>query len=82
MNIESIIENYILNELVYGRKNQISPNESLINTGILDSLTLLQLISFIEDQFSVTVEDEDMTPDNFHTINSMSSLIKRKLGEN
>jgi len=81
MMIESTIENYILSELLPGRKSQIDYNESLISSGVLDSLTLLQLIAFLEEKFGISVDDSEMNPNNFQTIKHMSMFIEGKLGE-
>lgn len=78
MEIAPVIEHFIITEILLGRKKRIDPDESLINTGILDSLTLLQLIAFIEERFDVTVGDGDMIPDNFQTINCLKAFLERK----
>jgi acyl carrier protein len=77
MDIETTLERFILDELLSGRKTALAPDESLISTGILDSLTWLQLVSFIEEKFGVTVTDEDLNPDNFQTINAMTTFIQK-----
>lgn len=80
MNIRAEIEHFVLNNLLIGNnKTKIDPDESLIADGIIDSLALLQLIAFIEEQFAITVEDDEVVPENFQTINMMSSLVERKL---
>lgn len=80
MEIVKTIERFIVDDLIVGNKDTtIDPNESLINQGIIDSLALLRLISFIEDQFGVKVEDTEMIPENFQTINDMRSFIEMKL---
>jgi acyl carrier protein len=53
----------------------------LISRGVLDSLALLRLIAFIEEQFGVTVNDDEVIPDNFETVNEIKSFIdKKKVG--
>jgi len=77
--IESTIERYIIDSLLKGKKKQIDPDESLISTGVLDSLTLLQLISFIEEQFNFKVDDNEMVPEYFQSIKNIKSFIEGKL---
>ena len=79
MTIESTIENYIVSELLPGQKSEIGYNESLISTGVLDSLTLLQLIAYLEEKFGITVDDSEMKPGNFQTIKIMSAFVESKL---
>lgn len=79
MSIEATIKHYILNNLLAeSGRTEIGLDESLISSGILDSMIVLQLVAFIEDQFGITVEDEELTPDNFETINQLRTLIERK----
>jgi len=80
MSIQDAIENYIVAELLHGRRTHIDRNESLIHAGILDSLTLLQLIAFIEERFGVVVDEADMNPENFQTINAATAFVERKAG--
>jgi acyl carrier protein len=80
MNIESTIERYLVDEILLGDgATRINPDESLIDSGILDSLALLRFINFLEDQFSVTVDDLEVVPDNFQTINVTKAFIEKKL---
>ncbi|HZD55082.1 MAG TPA: acyl carrier protein [Anaerolineales bacterium] len=80
MNIGLIIEKYILDSLKVGdHRKDIDHDESLIAKGVIDSLFILQLVSFLEEEFDVTIDDNEVTPDNFETINVMESLIGNKL---
>jgi acyl carrier protein len=56
----------------------LSADASLIESGIVDSLGILRLVAFIEENFSVVVDDIDVVPENFDTINAMNSLVERK----
>jgi acyl carrier protein len=79
MNTETAIERFIVDELLLGDSNtRIDPDESLISRGVLDSLALLRLIAFIEEQFGVTVNDDEVIPDNFETVNEIKSFIDKK----
>lgn len=80
MNIEATLERFIIDELMMGNgQTKVDPDQSLVSSGVLDSLALLRLISFIEDQFGVTIEDDEVIPDNFQTINVMKALVEEKL---
>lgn len=79
MNVTVPIERFIVDELTLGgRRTRIDPDESLISSGILDSLSLLRLIVYIEEQFGLTIEDSEVIPDNFETLNSMNYFINSK----
>ncbi|HNB50982.1 MAG TPA: acyl carrier protein [Anaerolineales bacterium] len=80
MNIESSVEKFILEDLLSGsRSTKIGPDESLVASGILDSLALLRMISFLEEKFGVTVNDDEVVPENFETINVIKSFVEARL---
>jgi acyl carrier protein len=52
--------------------------ESLLDSGIIDSTGVLEVIGFIEDNFGLTVEDHEMLPENLDSIERIASFIQRK----
>ena len=79
MNIEAVIERYILDQIMLAdHGTNIDPDQSLLTSGIIDSLALLRLISFLEEQFGLKVEDEEVVPQNFETINVIKSFVQSK----
>lgn len=79
MDVETAIERFIVDEIMLGDSNtKIDPNESLISSGVLDSLALLRLIAFLEEQMGVTVDDFEVIPENFELINEIKSFIEKK----
>lgn len=79
MSTETDIEHLILNELLSGKgRTKIDSDESLITSGILDSLALLRLIVLIERVFGVIVGDGELVPENFETINRIQAFLEKK----
>ncbi|MFW6062893.1 MAG: acyl carrier protein [Chloroflexota bacterium] len=79
-NIRPALERFIVDEIMLGdRQTTIDPNASLISSGVIDSLALLRLINFVEEQFGVTVGDDEVVPDNFETLNAAEEFVQRKL---
>lgn len=79
MEINETIERFIVEELlVGGDETQLDHDKSLISSGILDSLALLQLVEFLNDRFGAEVEDEELLPENFQTINRITEFVKEK----
>lgn len=57
----------------------IGDAESLLKAGVLDSVGVLVLVSFIEETFEVKVDDDEVEPDNFASIDSLTAYVERKL---
>jgi acyl carrier protein len=59
--------------------HRFSDEESLINSGILGSLAVFRLVSFLEETFSVTIADEDIVAENFDSIDKINCFLLSKL---
>lgn len=53
----------------------VGAKDSLVNSGLIDSLSIVTLILFIDVEFQVTLEYEDMTAENFDTLERISTLV-------
>lgn len=79
MNKLALIKHFITDEIMSGNDQlDIDPDKSLFTLGVLDSMAFIKLIAFIEDNFGITVEDGEVIPDNFETINQILAFLKKK----
>jgi len=74
----SSIKNFIRTELIYDDEKDFDDNTNLIERGIVDSMSLVRLISFIEENCDIQVQDEDIVPENFSSLNKISSFIAER----
>jgi acyl carrier protein len=72
------IREFILEKFPLARKQQVKDVDALLETGILDSLGVLDLVTFIEQKFSVVVTDDELSPENFQTIDNIAAFIAAK----
>ena len=74
------IKQYILKNFLFSNDdNAIGDQDSLVRGGILDSTGIYELIMFIEEESKFTIPPEEMTPDNFDTLELIDAFIDRKL---
>jgi acyl carrier protein len=71
---------FIQSEFLQNGSKPIAANDNLIEDGVIDSLAILILISFIEEQYSVSINPEDVVLENFESIEAINSLIDAKQG--
>jgi acyl carrier protein len=62
------------------KNHDLQPGEDIFSLGFVNSLLAMQLVAFVEKEFGLTVEDEDLDLDNFRSIDAISALIARKRG--
>jgi acyl carrier protein len=74
------IRKFILDKFPLARKQQIKDSDPLLESGVLDSLGVLDLVSFVEQEFSVHVTDEELVPENFQTIDRIAAFVESKSG--
>lgn len=67
-------ENYLL-----GSDYRFEDSDSFLDHGIIDSIGILQLVTFLQETYGVTVEDEELIPQNLDSINAVSAYLCRKL---
>lgn len=61
-----------------GVKGELSYDYPLIEKGLLTSLQVMELVMFMEGEFSVTIEDDDIVEENFATVNDIVGLVENK----
>jgi acyl carrier protein len=76
--LKKIIRTYILEDLLLGAEQEIGDDESLVDSGILDSTGAVELVAFLENTFGFKVDDHEIGPDNLETISRICNLITRK----
>ena len=69
-----LTENFPLGE----DPSNLAANASLLEAGIIDSTGVLELVGFVEETYSVTVEDEELLPENFDSIQGIVAFVGRK----
>jgi acyl carrier protein len=77
MDRKAILADYIQNEILHGRKVNLKADEDLLSSGILDSLSILRLVAFVEEKFGIRIPDEDVVYDNFNSINSLAEYLQQ-----
>ena len=60
------------------RNHELKDDEDIFALGFVNSLLAMQLVGFVEKEFGITVEDDDLDLDNFRTIDNIDALIERK----
>lgn len=77
--MERVISDYISQELVPDAALLPLANDtSLLDSGILDSLSLLRLVVFLEERFGITMGDADLLPEHFASLNAICAYLRSR----
>jgi acyl carrier protein len=78
MSVENRVRGYILENLLFTSDGSGLPNDaSLLEMGIIDSTGVLELVTFLEESFGVKIQDSEMLPENFDTVNNIVRFVER-----
>jgi acyl carrier protein len=73
------IREFIVTNFLYGQERTLKDDDSLAVEGIVDSTGVLQLVAFLEETYSITVEDEELAPENLDSISRVTAYLCRKM---
>ncbi len=76
--ISTRVHQWIVGHFPLAKEVEISSADSLLESGIVDSLGTLEIVMFLEKEFGLVVEDEDMVADHFETIQSIANFVGSK----
>ena len=80
MGTREAIHDFINHELLHGNSDDnLRDDEQLIESGIIDSMGIMNLLKFLETKFSFQIPSEELVPENFSTIDLISKLVDRLL---
>lgn len=82
MNLSNVLSTYISKEILEETFSTISVKEQLLSTGIVDSMGMMKIVRFIEKTYKINIPFEDMTIENFMTIETISKYVSKKLDKN
>jgi acyl carrier protein len=79
MKHKQAIREFIVENFLFGEANGLKDETSFLEEGIIDSTGILELVTFLEDEFSITVEDEELVPENLDSIDNVANYLQRKM---
>lgn len=80
MTVNQIVRAFVVDNFLFGQADGgLSDDTSFLESGIIDSTGVLELISFLERQFGIRVNDEEIVPDNLDSISRLTGFVERKL---
>lgn len=80
--VQNDVRNFVIENFLFGEDPEsLLNNDSFLETGIIDSTGVLELVAFVEDNYSVEVKDEELIPENLDSIDQLINFIESKLKE-
>lgn len=82
MGVEARLQEFIEKSLIHAKDvSAVGQDESLLDSGLLDSASIFELVAFVETQFQIDIGDEEIVPGNFETVRQLAAFIEGKQGD-
>jgi acyl carrier protein len=79
---ETAIRQFLVEDVFYDRDlSSLGPDDSLLAKGLLDSMAILKTVTFCEEQFGITIPDQEVLPDHFESVRAIAKLVERVRGK-
>jgi len=78
MQLQEIIRKFIHENFILDEGDPLGDEDSLLEKGVIDSTGVLELVAFIEEKYGITVEDEELIPENLDSIRNIAEFIWQK----
>ena len=72
------LREFIKENFLFGADDPFADGDSLLEKGIIDSTGVLELVGYLETTYGVTIEDEDLVPENLDSINRIARFVESK----
>lgn len=75
----SEIRAFIVSNFLFGQEGKgFADDQSFMETGIIDSTGLLELVSFVEEKYGISIGDRELVPENLDSLSRISQFVARK----
>jgi acyl carrier protein len=82
MNITEELRTFVVENFLFGQANgSLSDDTSFLESGIVDSTGLLELIGFVERTYAIRLHDDELVPENLDSLARLTCFVNRKLAE-
>lgn len=77
--IKDKVREFVVENFMFGNDEGLEDGTSFLENGIIDSTGILELVNFLDEEFSISVEDEELIPENLDSIKNVTSYLQKKL---
>ncbi len=79
MNNIDKVKTFIIENFLFGDGSFLTNDSSFLQEHIIDSTGMLEVITFLEEEFSIKINDDELLPENLDSLNNIDAFLKRKL---
>jgi len=74
-----MVREFIVENFLFGDGQQLQDDTSFMESGIIDSTGILELITFLEEKYEIKIEDDELIPENLDNLQNVARFVDRKV---
>src|SRR2546428_792859 len=78
-NLKREIRDFVIENYCFNRKGNFGHEDSFMESGLIDSTGILQLVSFVEEKYSIEVHSDELVPENLDSISRLTQFVSKKI---
>ena len=78
MSLKSEVRTFVIENFLFGDDGGFRNDDSFLDKGLIDSTGILELVAFAEQEYAISVDDEELIPANLDSVDNLAAYIKRK----
>ncbi|MGD0792491.1 MAG: acyl carrier protein [Terriglobales bacterium] len=79
--LEQEVRQFIIDNFVFENSNGSFSNEdSFLETGLVDSMSIMTLVEFVREKYAISIEDEELVPDHWDSVSRIACFVQSRLG--
>ena len=75
------VKEFIIENFLFGDEEQLMLDTDFFDKGIIDSTGVIELVSFLEETFNISVDDEELIPENLSSLKNIDVFLQKKLNQ-
>ena len=81
MDVRIVIKEFIQKNFLFSEEDKdLDDSVSFLDNGIVDSTGMLEIVEFVEEEFDISIEDDELVPENLDSIKNLTGFVTRKTG--
>ena len=73
------VREFVIENFLFGDGQQLQDDTSFMESGIIDSTGILELITFLEEKYEIKIEDDELIPENLDNLQNVAQFVSRKM---
>ena len=73
------VRDFVIENFLFGEGDQLKEDTSFLESGVIDSTGILELVTFLEETYSIQIQDDELVPENLDSVTNVAKFLAGKV---